>query len=189
MKRFYWAVCAVALALAATAAPAEDKLVQVGEPHGEWIVYSTENKTDCGIVTSKVEPESYRRNGRQVRLDSVDRGDVRLYVEVRQNSPDQHFIAFQSGYPYQLNSTVVVVITGTRNFSKEFEFMPDNSKDDNYWAWPKPGEDDAVVEAMKKGGTMRIRGVSRRPTETVDAISLIGVTKALDTAKSECDKF
>lgn len=186
MKRICLAAI-VAAAFAASSDAENHQMVQVST-HGNWMVYHhPDDKTKaCGVASEKVEPVSYRRDGQPVSPNRVDRGEVRVYVDIMPSSPDQHYVAFESGYPYQQNSAVEVAITGTGGFRVEFNFVPDSSNADNHWAWPRPGEDDAVVDAMKKGGTMRIKGMSARPTETVDSISLIGVTKALEVAREIC---
>jgi hypothetical protein len=54
-------------------------------------------------------------------------------------------------------------------------------------AWIKNAADEAkLVEAMRKGSDMVVKGVSGRGTQTTDTFSLRGLAQALDRAAQEC---
>ncbi|MFO7482758.1 invasion associated locus B family protein, partial [Oceanibaculum nanhaiense] len=57
--------------------------------------------------------------------------------------------------------------------------------DDHAWA-ATAQEDKQLVEAMKKGSTMVIKGASSRGTETTDTYSLSGFTKAYEEIGKAC---
>jgi hypothetical protein len=56
---------------------------------------------------------------------------------------------------------------------------------DGAWA-DSADRDRAIVEAMKAGSSMRLKGTSWRGTETTDRYSLSGVTAALEKIDAEC---
>ena len=54
-------------------------------------------------------------------------------------------------------------------------------------AWIKnAAEEPQLVEAMRKGAELIIKGKSARGTETTDTYSLMGISNALDRAVKEC---
>jgi hypothetical protein len=54
-------------------------------------------------------------------------------------------------------------------------------------AWIKNVAEEArLIEAMRKGSEMTVRGVSSRGTQTTDQYSLKGVSQAIDRADQEC---
>jgi hypothetical protein len=57
----------------------------------------------------------------------------------------------------------------------------------NDGAWIKNvAEESRLVEAMRKGADMTVRGVSSRGTKTIDQYSLKGLTQALERVTAEC---
>ena len=82
-----------------------------------------------------------------------------------------------AGYPYRPGSKTTATIK-----KAQFEFF---TKGDG--AWIKRISDEArLVEAMKKGATMTVKGVSARGTQTTDIYSLIGFGAALERAARAC---
>ncbi|HEY0282099.1 MAG TPA: invasion associated locus B family protein [Rhizomicrobium sp.] len=56
-------------------------------------------------------------------------------------------------------------------------------------AWVKdPGDEDKLREAMRKGSTLTISGVSQRGTKTKDTYSLSGISAMLDKVHATCSK-
>lgn len=53
-------------------------------------------------------------------------------------------------------------------------------------AWADTKDDKTVVEAMKKGRSMTVKGTSWRGTDTVDTYSLTGISNALDKIDGAC---
>jgi invasion protein IalB len=54
-------------------------------------------------------------------------------------------------------------------------------------AWVKnAAEEDRLVDAMRKGADVTIKGLSARGTETTDVFSLKGITQALDRVAQDC---
>jgi invasion protein IalB len=81
------------------------------------------------------------------------------------------------GYPLKANSDATVEI-GATNFAMYTQ---------NDGAWVKNAAEEArLVEAMRKGAEVTVKGESSRGTKTVDQFSLKGVSQALDRAAQEC---
>lgn len=54
-------------------------------------------------------------------------------------------------------------------------------------AWVKnAAEEDRLVDALRKGADVTIKGLSARGTETTDVFSLKGITQALDRVAQDC---
>jgi invasion protein IalB len=81
------------------------------------------------------------------------------------------------GYPLRPNSDVTAQVGSTT-------FLMYSQNDG---AWIKnPAEESAMIEAMRKGADMTVKGVSGRGTETTDVFSLSGFTQATQRIAQEC---
>ena len=57
----------------------------------------------------------------------------------------------------------------------------------NDGAWIKnAAEETRLVDAMRKGGDVTVKGTSARGTATIDVFSLRGLSQALDRVSQEC---
>jgi len=82
------------------------------------------------------------------------------------------------GYPLEANSTVTVTIDNEDPFT--FFIGADD-------AWiSEAALEQQLIETMRGGVTMVIRGRSTRGTDTSDTYSLRGITAALERVTSEC---
>jgi invasion protein IalB len=80
------------------------------------------------------------------------------------------------GYPFKKDSKVDLQIDET-------PFTLFTNADG---AWADTKDDSVVVDAMKKGHTMTVKGTSWRGTSTVDTYSLKGISSALDKIDGAC---
>jgi hypothetical protein len=81
------------------------------------------------------------------------------------------------GYPFKANSDASIEI-GSTNFAMYTQ---------NDGAWVKNAAEEArLVEAMRRGSEVTVKGESGRGTRTIDRFSLKGVVQALDRAAQEC---
>ena len=105
--------------------------------------------------------------------DYKKRGDVFAIVTHR---PAEMVVRI-AGYAYQKDSTVAVAI-GTQGF----ELF---TQDDGAWALDA-ATDKKLVQAMRKGNRMVVKGTSSRGTLTTDTYSLKGFTKAYNAIGKAC---
>ncbi len=106
------------------------------------------------------------------------------YVLVTHRPADKTFgeVSVEAGYAYKSGSEVTVVIGG-----QSFRLFTQNRGDGNGNAWAYDAQSDkAVVEAMKKGSELVVKGTSTRGTETTDTYSLLGFSAALDAITKAC---
>ena len=141
----------------------------IGE-YRDWDAYEyvEAGKTVCYAASTP--KDSQPRN--------VRHGDV--YAEVTQR-PAQSIgdeVSVYVGYDYRTDSTVSVTIGG-----QSFELFTDGG---TAWA-DDAAADRAVVEAMMKGASMVVRGVSARGTNTTYTYSLLGFTAARAAIRKACE--
>jgi hypothetical protein len=81
------------------------------------------------------------------------------------------------GYPLKANSEVVAAVGSSK--------FPLYTQEDG--AWVKDSREEAeMIEAMRKGAEVIIKGESSRGTKTTDTFSLKGISQALDKIAQEC---
>lgn len=135
----------------------------------DWSFFSSSNPKECWAVA----PPSASTATNGGKTVQVNRGDIRLYVTYRGQTPE---VSFAGGYPFAPSSNVTLDIGGTK-----FEFFTEGE-----WAWPAPADDAKVVAALKGGSQAVVTGRSQRGNVTKDTFSLKGVTASIDQAARLC---
>lgn len=112
---------------------------------------------------------------------SARRGEILLTVTDRPSAKRLNEVSFRSGYPYKDGAPVTVEVE-----KKKFEFFTKPSVDPD-GAWTRDAAmDKALVDAMRAGNSLTVKGVSSRGTETTDHFSLSGFTKAHAAISKAC---
>lgn len=162
--------CLAAFALAIACSPA---LASVPDPLGEfgrwagWMLEEQGGKL-CYIYSEPTKSEG----------DYTRRGDTYVQVTHRSAANSRNVVSVTAGYLYRETSEVEVVIDGDRKFML---FTEGDS------AWARDSKtDNAIVQAMRAGRTMVVRGTSVRGTLTTDTYSLNGVTAAHNAISKAC---
>ncbi|MGH6962708.1 MAG: invasion associated locus B family protein [Dongiaceae bacterium] len=136
---------------------------------GNWqaLTFDEEGKQGCYVIS---EPD--RKEGAY-----SSRGKVYALVTHRPEDKQVDVVTIIAGYTFKDSSEVTVEI-GDAKFalftSEGTAWAPDEEGDHN------------LVEAMKQGTGMVVRGVSSRGTETTDTYSLTGFTKAYNAIRQAC---
>lgn len=142
----------------------------------DWSVFKSDGGTrECWVVSA---PTGWKatRGGNDV-TSQVRRGDILLMVAVRPDDNVANEVSYTSGYPFRSESTVTVAIG-----EQSHELFTEGE-----WGWlSSAGEDNAMIENMKRGISATLTAVSSRGTETVDTFSLRGFTAALQAARDLC---
>ena len=105
------------------------------------------------------------------------RGEVFAIITHRPAEKRIGEVSIIAGYSYKKDSTVEITIG-----KQEFDLF---TQDDGAWA-PDAGTDKRLVQAMRKGRTMVVKGTSSRGTLTTDTYSLTGFTKAYRAISRAC---
>ena len=109
--------------------------------------------------------------------DYQTRGDIYAIVTHRPAENRVAEVSIVAGYTYKEESAVEVKIG-----SASWDLFTDGS---SAWA-PTPEEDLALVNAMKGGSSMIVKGTSSRGTATIDTYSLLGFSKAYAAISKAC---
>jgi hypothetical protein len=100
-----------------------------------------------------------------------------LFVSTRPAEKVKEEVSVIIGYPFKPNSDATAEI-GQANFAMYTQ---------NDGAWIKnAAEERSMVEAMRKGNDIVVKGESGRGTKTTDTYSLKGLSQALDRIGQEC---
>ncbi len=155
------------LVTAGGAAVAQD-IRALGE-FDDWRAFTfTENGNKVCYMAS--EPE-------KAEGDYTKRGDIYAMVTHRPAQGTEDVVSFVIGYTFKKDSRVTVDIDGQK-------FTLFTHKDT---AWASDSQTDkALVQAMRRGREMVVKGTSSRGTETTDSYSLIGFTAAHRAIDKAC---
>jgi len=156
---------------AAPAAAAGDAQPTLLGQYGDWGAYTASpggNKVCFALAkpkTTKTEPEGRKRDPSYV------------FVSTRPADKVKNEVSVIIGYPFKTSSDATAEI-GTAKFAMYTQ---------NDGAWIKNvGEEARMVDAMRKGADLTVKGTSGRGTQSTDQYSLKGLAQALDKIEQEC---
>ena len=104
--------------------------------------------------------------------------DARLFVSFRPNDKISDEISITSGYNYNNQNS----ITATSGKSKyKFDIAQEN------FAWISENKiEKKMIKTLKKGSRIMVTGYNKSGSQTIDHYSLLGFTKAYNSAKKNC---
>ena len=107
-----------------------------------------------------------------------DKRDARLFITFRPGEKISNEISATAGYEFNKNNTVLAT-SGNNKFKFDikqqgFAWMTSNKKEK------------IMVKVMKKGSRIMVTGYNDKGSQTIDHYSLLGFTKAYNTAKKAC---
>ena len=104
--------------------------------------------------------------------------DARLFVSFRPNDKISDEISITSGYEYNNQNS----ITATSGKSKyKFDIAQEN------FAWISENKvEKKMIKTLKKGSRIMVTGYNKSGSQTIDHYSLLGFTKAYNSAKKNC---
>jgi invasion protein IalB len=158
-------------AAAAAATPAGDGQPTLLGTYGDWGAYTAApgGKKVCFALakpkTSKTEPAGRKRD------------PAYIFISTRPAENVKNEISVIIGYPFKPSSDATAEI-GSIKFAMYTQ---------NDGAWIKNVAEEArMIDAMRKGSDLTVKGVSGRGTASTDQFSLKGIAQALDRAEQEC---
>jgi hypothetical protein len=159
----------VAAMLAATSVVALPKSTKLIDKFNDWTFYShrdSRSKLCFAIGMPKTrEPPAVRRE------------PPFFYVSAWPNEGVKSEVSVKIGYAFRKGSDVTVRIG-----KEAFKLF---TKDDRAFV-ADPAEERKLIEVMKKGSSMVVKGVSERGTSTKDTYSLSGIARALQALNAGC---
>jgi hypothetical protein len=100
-----------------------------------------------------------------------------LFIASRPAEKVKDEVSVVIGYPFKPNSEATAEV-GSTTFALY-------TKEDGAWI-KNAGDEAKMIEAMRGGQSVVVKGVSGRGTQTVDTFSLRGLSQALDRVGQEC---
>lgn len=158
------------LGLTVPPAAAQDSAEPVFQgAHGDWRVFTRGEGQARVCYVLSTPSESLPRN--------VDHGDVFFLVASWANGDAAEQPSFMAGYPLRPESPPLARVGSDRfsMFVSEREGFVEEARDE-----------DRLVDAMRRGSTMRVEAMSERGTATVYEFSLSGITAALRDVDQRC---
>jgi invasion protein IalB len=155
-------------AATATAGTAQPTLLA---QFGDWGAY-TAAPSGSKVCFALGKPKSSQTNppGR-------NRDPAYVFVSTRPAENVKHEVSVIIGYPFKSSSDASAEI-GTTKFAMYTQ---------NDGAWIKNVAEEArLIDAMRKGADLTVKGVSGRGTASTDTYSLKGLAQALDRVDQEC---
>lgn len=136
--------------------------------YGNWraLTYEESGKPVCYVFTEPAKKEG----------QYTSRGQVYVLVTHRPADNKLGVVTVISGYTYKENSDAILEIG-----DQKFTLFTQESM-----AWAHDEDDPKIVDALKKGTGMVVRGTSARGTETVDTYSLKGFARAYSAIGDAC---
>ena len=165
------ALIAVAMSTAAhgQATPAQGATL-LGQ-YGDWGAY-TASPGGRKVCFALAKPTSSTTNP-----PNRPRDPAWLFVSTRPAEKVKEEVSVIIGYPFKANVDATMEIGGAT-----FAMYTQNDG-----AWIKNAAEEArLVEALRKGSEVTVRGESGRGTKTTDVFSLKGISQALDRVGQEC---
>ena len=155
----------------APSAPGSETQPNLLGQYGDWGAYTASpgGKKICIAIAkpkaSKTEPAGRPRDQSYVFISTRPADNVRNEVSV------------VIGYPFKSSSDATAEIGGVK-----FAMYTQNDG-----AWIKNvAEETRMVDAMRKGADLTVKGTSGRGTQSIDEYSLKGLPQALDKLTQEC---
>ena len=104
--------------------------------------------------------------------------DARLFVTFRPSEKISNEISTTSGYEFNKNNSVLAT-SGNNKFKFDikqqgFAWMTSNKKEN------------IMIKVMKKGSRIMVAGYNEKGSQTIDHYSLLGFTKAYNSARKAC---
>ncbi|MEX0752152.1 MAG: invasion associated locus B family protein [Xanthobacteraceae bacterium] len=140
--------------------------------YGDWGAYSAapDGKKICFALA---QPASSKTNP-----PNRPRDPIYFFISTRPAENVKEEVSVAVGYPLKPDSEAKAEID-----SAAFAMY---TQDDG--AWVKSADDEAkLIDAMRKGADLTIKGTSSRGTQTTDTYSLKGVSQALERVEKECN--
>ena len=104
--------------------------------------------------------------------------EARLFVTFRPNEKISDEISITSGYEYNKKNSIMA---RSGKYKYKFDIAQEN------FAWMADNKKEKkMIRTMKKGSRIMVTGYNQKGSQTIDHYSLLGFTKAYNSAKKSC---
>ena len=133
----------------------------------ETLVLNKDNELTCFAQTKPV-----------LQSPKANKREARLFVSFRPNDKITDEISTTSGYEFNSQNSILAT-SGKRKY--KFDITQDG------FAWITNNKvEKKMIKTMKKGSRIMVTGYNKSGSQTIDHYSLLGFTKAYNTAKKSC---
>ena len=166
--RLLFVLTALGIALAGSAVAATPR--SLGS-YQDWNVYTVDD-TGGQLCYAASVPKKEAGNW-------TKRGARAVIVAKLPGEEPNEQVSVQPGYSFKKETDAEVAVDG-----QEFRLF---TRGEHAWT-NSPKDDETLIDAMKKGSTMTVRGTSTRDTWSLDTYSLLGFTAAYDAMRDACKR-
>jgi invasion protein IalB len=138
---------------------------------GDWGAY-TGSSNGHKVCFALAKPETSQTNP-----PNRPRDPIYFFVSTRPAENVRNEVSLMMGYPLKANSDATAEV-GNAKFALQ-------TQADGAWV-KNAAEEGRMVDMMRKGSDIVVRGMSGRGTTTTDRYSLKGLSQALDRVAQEC---
>ena len=151
-----------------TTSASSEELKKVGKfKDWETLILKKNNELTCFAQTKPV-----------LQSPKANKREARLFVSFRPNDKISDEISTTSGYEFN-NQNRVLATSGKKKY--EFDIVQER------FAWIKSNSaEKKMIKTMKKGSRIMVSGYNKSGSQTIDHYSLLGFTKAYNSAKKSC---
>ena len=133
---------------------------------------------DVMVMTEASGKVCFAQSAPVLQAPKNNKRDARLFITFRPGEKISNEISATAGYEFNKNNTVLAT-SGNNKFKFDikqqgFAWMTSNKKEK------------IMVKVMKKGSRIMVSGYNEKGSQTIDHYSLLGFTKAYNTAKKAC---
>jgi len=134
----------------------------------ETIVFTSDDLKKVCFAQSKPVLQSPKKKNRE----------ARLFVSFRPNDKVVDEVSTTSGYEYNKQNSITA-----KSGKNKYKFDISQQK----FAWIADGKiEKKMIKLMKKASRIMVTGYNKSGSQTIDHYSLMGFTKAYNTAKKSC---
>ena len=133
----------------------------------ETLVLNKDNELTCFAQTKPV-----------LQSPKANKRESRLFVSFRPNDKIVDEVSTTSGYEFNSQNSILAT-SGKKKY--KFDIAQDS------FAWISSNKvEKKMINTMKKGSRIMITAYNKSGSQTIDHYSLLGFTKAYNTAKKSC---
>ena len=133
----------------------------------ETLVLKKDNELTCFAQTKPV-----------LQSPKANKREARLFVSFRPNDKISDEISTTSGYEFNSQNSILAT-SGKRKY--KFDIAQDS------FAWISNNNiEKKMIKTMKKGSRIMVTAYNKSGSQTIDHYSLLGFTKAYNSAKKSC---
>ena len=133
---------------------------------------------DVMVMTEASGKVCFAQSAPVLQAPKNNKRDARLFITFRPGEKISNEISATAGYEFNKNNTVLAT-SGNNKF--KFDIKQQG------FAWMTSTKKEKImVKVMKKGSRIMVTGYNDKGSQTIDHYSLLGFTKAYQTAKKAC---